>query len=346
MFQSMRDIFDQIRKWMQPPQWASWQTLIFLSIFSAVVAALTSQAPPQVAERIISSLGWVFLILGTWWFVYEPDVKQKLKIYDLFIGPWIVGALICIYLFGTWEGRAIPAPTAFVSWPPISAIVWSIPKFIQSDPKTKSPVYTTPTPANRQNIILVLLANLLISCWFQLYFVVQDWLAEYPSFRAQGFDQSAFVRELQPPEKRLEFSRGVDYLDAAEKALKSQLEGKPWAEVERWLSNLEQEFPIVRDEAFAQLPRIAENQLWNLNARVASEAYDLEMQAIWQGPSARNEAYYLTKTCRISQSRQVGAPDQLKFNSPAPPATSAPQVRSLGTVQCGAASSPEPLPTP
>lgn len=346
MFQSMREIFGQIRKRMQPPHWASWQTLIFLSIFSAVIAALTSQAPPQIAERIISSLGWVFLILGTWWFVYEPDVKQKLKLYELFIGPWIVGALICIYLFGTWEGRAIPAPTAFISWPPISAIVWSIPKFIQSDPKTKSPVYTTPTPANRQNIILVLLANVLISCWFQLYFVVQNWLAEYPSFRAQGFAQSAFVRELQPSEKQLGFSRGVDLLEAAEKSLKPQLEGKPWAEVERWLSDLAQEFPTVRDEAFAQLPRIAENQLWNLNARIASEAYDLDLLAIWQGPSARNQAYYLMKTCRVSQSQQVGAPDRLQFNSPDPPAISAPQTRSLGTVKCGAVSSPNAVPTP
>ncbi|NDJ16688.1 DUF5357 family protein [Myxacorys almedinensis] len=342
----MKAIFDQIRKLMQPAQWASWQTLIFLSIFSALTAALTSPAPPQIAERIISSFGWVFLILGTWWFVYEPEVKKKLKLYELFVGPWIVGALICVYLFGTWEGRAVPTPTAFVSWPPISTIVWSVPKFITTNPKTKSPLYTTPTPANRQNIILVLLANLVISCWFQFYFVVQNWLVEYPSFRAQGFEQSAFVRELQPSGQRVEFSRGVDLLDAAEKSVKQRLEGKPWAQVERWLSELDQEFPAVRNEAFAQLPQIAENQLWNLDGRVVSDAYDLELHGIWQGPSARTDAYFLTKTCRIAQSQKAAPPQQLQFSSPAPPAVSLPQTQAFGTVQCGAASSPDFLSTP
>jgi hypothetical protein len=335
----MIEIFDQIRKRLQPPKWASWQTLLFLSAFSALIAALTTQEPPQIAERIISSFGWIFLILGVWWFVYEPEVKKKLRLYDLFIGPWIVGALICIYLFGTWEGRTIPTPTALISWPPISAIVWSTPKFIKSDPTTKNPVYATPTPAHRQDIILVLLANLVLSCWFQFYFLLQDWLVAYPSLQSQDFSRSAFVRELYPADKRNALPpSGVDLLNTAEQSIKQQLEGKPWAEVERWLSDLDQEFPAVRDQALGRLPRIPESQLWNLTARIVSDAYDLALQAIWQGPSASGNGLSLTKTCRISPARKVGPPAQLKFNSPAPPAVSPPQTRSVGTVRCGAPS--------
>ncbi|NJK52941.1 MAG: DUF5357 domain-containing protein, partial [Leptolyngbyaceae cyanobacterium SU_3_3] len=52
---------------MQPPDWASWQTLVALSAFSAIVAGMTSYP----VTNIIAFFGWVFLILGVWWFTYE-----------------------------------------------------------------------------------------------------------------------------------------------------------------------------------------------------------------------------------------------------------------------------------
>lgn len=335
----MIEIFQQVRKQLQPPQWASWQTLLFLAAFSALIAFFTSQEPPQIAQRIISSFGWVFLILGVWWFIYEPEVKKKLTFYGLFTGPWLVGALICIYLFGTWEGRALPTPTAFISWPPISTIVWASPKFVKSDPKTKSPVYTNPTVEKRQDIILMLLANLVISCWFQFHFLIQDWFAQYPSLRAEDFRRSEFVFAFTDYGQRRDRSRGVDLLNAAEQSVEEQLEGKTWSQIERWLEQLDAELPALRSTVAQRLPQIPESQLWTLYATVVSppnqtDAYDLRLQAVWQGPSSRGTGAALSKTCAIRQGRKQGPPAQFNFDSPAPPATSQPRPRVIGTVQC------------
>lgn len=332
---------------MQPPQAASWQTLIFLSIFSALVAALTTSPPPQIAQRIVSSFGWIFLILGVWWFTYEKEVKNKLTVYGLFIGPWIVGALICIYLFGTVEGRPIPTETAFISWPPISSLIWASPKFVESDKRTKSPVYSNPNAAKRQDIILVVLANLIISGWFQFYFQIGSWLsdAQYPNLRAEDFTRSAFVWRPQRYDPSAAISSGNDILDMAADRVKVQLEGKPWSEVERWLLQLDEQVPKLRQEVQDRLPKAAENDLWNLDAQVLSDAYDMQLRAIWRGPTSRPTGYELTRTCRISQGRKMGPPQQFQFNSPAPPATAPARPRFVATVQCGAIERPKPIQT-
>lgn len=327
--------FQQVRDRMKPPQWASWQTFILLSIFSAIVAALTN-APVQ---SIIASIGWVFLIIGVWWFTYEEPVKKKLTFNGLFLGPWITGALVSIWIFGSWQGR--PTPASFISWPVISAIIWSTPRFVKTDPKTVTPVYTLPTPAGRQDIVLLLLSNLIISCWFQLYFLTQDWLGAYPSLRADDFSRSAFVVELQPQNQTA--SRGVEVLDIAEQSLKARLEGKPWAEVERWLEDLNQEMPALAAEVQQKLPQFTENELWDLDGRVTSDRYTLELQAIWQGPSARSRGYYIAKSCQIIQGRKVGPPAQLNFGSSAPPAVSAPVSRSVGVIKCEAPTEPQAI---
>ncbi len=335
----MREVFVQVRDRLKPPQWASWQTLVFLAAFSALIAAMTTQESPQIAQRIISSFGWVFLILGVWWFVYEPEVKKKLTFYSLFTGPWLVGALICVYLFGTWEGRAIPTPTALISWPPISTIVWASPKFVKSDAKTKSPVYTNPNVGARQDIILVLLVNLVVSCWFQFHFLIQNWFEAYPSLRAEDFRRSEFVVSFTDYRQRRDRSRGVDLLNTADQVITEQLQGKQWQEVERWLEQIDQEIPQVRSTVLQRLPNIPESELWTLGAKVVSppnkiDAYDLQLQAVWQGPSSRTKATALTKTCAIRQGRKLGPASQFNFDSPAPPATTGPRTRLIGSVQC------------
>ena len=339
----MTEVFKQIRDRVKPPQWASWQTLLLLSIFSVIVASLTTSPQPQIAQRIISSFGWLFLILSVWWFVYEPNVKKKLTFFDLFTGPWIVGALVCIYVFGTIEGRTVPTQTAFISWPPISSLIWASPKFVESDPKTKSPVYTNPKKPRRQDIILVVLANLVLSCWFQFYFQIQTWMVQYPSLAADDLTRSAFVWRPAKFDRATAFSRGADVLNLAAQNVRSELEGKPWADVERWLEQLDRQVPKLQQQVRDQLPRAAEANLWRLNAQVTSAAYDLQLQAIWDGSSSRSSSYQLTRTCRVTQGRRQGPPSQFNFNSPAPPATAPATPKFVGTVQCGAIDPPKQI---
>ncbi|MGG6268069.1 DUF5357 family protein [Leptolyngbya sp. AN03gr2] len=332
----MNQVFKQVRDRVRPPQWASWQTLLFLSIFSVVVAALTTSPQPQIAQRIISSFGWVFLILSVWWFVYEKPVKEKLTFYEFFIGPWIVGILVCVYLFGTIEGRTVPTQTAFISWPPISAIIWSSPKFVKSDPSTKSPVYTNPSKDRRLDIILVLLANLIISCWFQFYFQTQGWLTQNPELRAEDFSRSSFVWQPQRYDRAEVLSRGADVLNVAAQNVRTELEGKPWGQVERWLTQLDQQVPRLRKQVREELPQSPGSDLWTLNAQVTSSAYDLQLQALWTRRTSRREGYELTRTCRITQVRKPGSSQEFNFRESAPPATAPTGQQIVGTVQCGA----------
>ncbi|HTL90185.1 MAG TPA: DUF5357 family protein [Leptolyngbya sp.] len=336
----MNEVFKQIRDRVKPPQWASWQTLLALSVFSVIMAALTTSPQPQIAQRIISSFGWLFLILGVWWFVYEPNVKKKLTFFDLFVGPWIVGALVCIYLFGTIEGRTIPTQTAFISWPPISSIIWAAPKFVKSDPKTKDPVYTNPNKKNRQDIILLILANLLLSCWFQFYFLLQTWMGQYPELAADDFSQSAFVWRPARFDRAGAMSRGAEMLNVAAQEVRNDLEGKPWAEVERWLEQLDQQVPKLQQRVREQLPQASGANLWKLNAQVISSAYDLQLQALWKGPTANNSANRLTRTCRITQSRKQTS-SQFEFNDAAPPAKAPARPVFVGAVQCGMIDQPK-----
>jgi hypothetical protein len=329
----MITIFDQIRKRLQAPGWASWQTFISLSVFSVIVASVTN--PP--IQIIIANLGWLFLVIGVWWFTYDPIVKKKLTFNGLFTGPWIIGAIVCLWLFGSWDGA--PTPASFISWPPVSALIWSIRRFIKGDPDKKTPTYTVPKPDDRQDIVLMLLSNLVISCWFQLHFLLQDWLIAYPTIRSDDFSHSAFVVELYPESRSN--TGGITLLNAAEQSLKTQLEGKPWAEIERWLSpeQLNQEIPRLAADAQKQMPRSSENNLWDLRGRVLPDSqYTLELQAIWQGPSARTGGYYITKACQIAQGRKLEPPAEVDSRSSAPSAT------RLGTVKCEAPSQPRPIP--
>ncbi len=336
----MIEILIRVRDRMKPPQWGSWQTLILLSVFSVIVASLTTSPPPQIAQRIISSFGWVFLILGVWWFVYEPAVKKKLTFFNFFLGPWIVGALICIYLFGTIENQTMPTEAAFISWPPISAIIWSMPKFVKSDPATKSPIYSNPTIERRQEIVLVLLANLLISCWFQLYFQVQHWLVDYPNLQNEDFSRSAFLWRPQRVDRVAALSYGTEMTNTATDVVREQLEGKPWSAAERWLEQLDAQVPKLRSTVQSRLSEVPESKLWTLNANVISNAYDLQLQSVWLGPTSRQQGYQLTRICRIAQGRKMGPPSQFKFNNSAPPATSAARTQAIATVQCGGIVSP------
>ncbi|MBC7514923.1 MAG: DUF5357 family protein, partial [Alkalinema sp. FL-bin-369] len=98
----MKDLIASFRGFLTPPQSASWQTLMLLSLFSVFIASFLTPMP----QGFVSSWGWFFLITSVWWFVYQKDVKNSLTFNSIFckifVGPWIVSTLICFALFGIW----------------------------------------------------------------------------------------------------------------------------------------------------------------------------------------------------------------------------------------------------
>lgn len=326
----MNDIIDFLKKalfvglivaaWrrLKPPKAFSWQTLVFLSLFSWLMSLLAVTA---YVKDTLSAMGWLFLTLGVGWAL--SDWKFSLLGVTFYPGPWITGALLCMFLVEGWSD--LPNSTAYILWPTLSAIIASLPKFIKS-----GPALTFPNAAGRQQIVLLLLANMIISCWFGFHFLVRDWLRQFPSVAASDFRESAFVVKLTSPFNPQEVSsRGVPILETAAANMTQQLENRPWSATERWLLNIDREVAAIEAEVKRGLAPVAENALWSLRGQVppSRQGYTVVLQAIWNGPSEQTVGYYLQKTCLVTQGARA-------TNSPTTAATE---------VTCGPTSEPIPL---
>ena len=255
---------DGIFKALKPPKPDSWQTLLLISVFSWAMALLPESA---FLQGFIATCAWFFLIPGIHWFLHEEkfklfgstiNVKKGLTINDIWLGPWITGALVCMLLFSELPNNRLSV--GFICWPPISAIIAALPKFIAIGPK-----YKTPDPGGRQELVILLLTNLLLSCWFQLFFLTQSWLADYPSLLTEDLSRSAFVVKFASNRPQ---SRGVTILDQAETIVREQLDGQPWSQAERWLFDLKPNMQTVEATVMEQLPPVKENELWHLDGQV------------------------------------------------------------------------------
>jgi hypothetical protein len=340
----MKGIIEDFRKNLTPPRWDSWQTMFLLSIFSALLGGIAD--PP--VKNIIASLGWIWLILGVWWFVYEQ--KKALTFGGWFVGPWIVSALICGFLISTFPGLS-PA-VVIILWAPISAAIAILPNFIQSNKETKEPEWAKPLKGKRHGMILLVLSHLVIACWFQFYFLLQSWLTQYPSLQAENLEQSAFVVNLRPEK----YSRGQDVLREAEVALKEKLAPLDWPEVERWLLELNRTLPDLNLDVQERLGRknlrFAENNWWRVGGQVTGGEYDLELRAIWQGPRSQTDGHYIAKLCRINPQTVVIPPEQLKLRAdqlrlknikPEEIAKSLPKFRTMAKIKCDPPTDPKQI---
>jgi hypothetical protein len=287
--------FGQVFEFLKPPKPDSWQTLLWISAMSWGFS-LISESP--FIQSFIASLGWIFLIAGLHWAMYEKKINEQLKFNGFFVGPWITGALICVFLWSLLnDSLRIPISVPFIAWPPISAAIAAAPKFIKAG--KDGPEAALPNAAGRQEVIILLLSNLVISCWFQLYFLTQNWLTQYPTFLAEDFSRSAFV--VRPSAAR-QPQRGVMLLDNAESILRTQLAGASWPQVERWLLDLNQRLPAIRNAAIERMPPTEEDNMWALEARVVPGGnYRMELRSIWLGPTGDGIPFYLTKTCDFSK---------------------------------------------
>ena len=287
LMKSTLDVFNRIRDSIKPPRAFSPETLFLLGAFSWVMSMMA-----EGWERdIIANFGWIFLILGTAWGTSEKPIK----IGNTSIGPWITGALVSLYIFGSWTGwdRGIP-PIAIVMWPAISSIIAVIPAFV------KKGKWITPSVEVRQQLIITVGSNLLISCWLQFHFLVQNWLQEYPTLLSDDFGRSTFVVNLEPASGP---KNGITILEGMEPVVRSELVDQPWPQVERWLSEAPQRVPkLSRQIIQTDIASSREEKLWRVEGRVgkASPGYNLQLLAVWSGPSSTPDGYYLSKSCQVS----------------------------------------------
>lgn len=310
----MKEVIDFILKYFKDIKPFSGQTLILLSLFSWVMSLLVDN---EIVRDFLAWLGWLFLTVGVGWVLAK--VKQNILGIDVYPGPWITGALACSFLFYGWSDVSLAA----ISWPILSTLIAIIPKFLKHGLDVINPTLDGKKFAvDRQEIILLLLFSTILSGWIQFFFVLQDWLQQYPSLVADEFTRSAFVIKLDSSSQN---SRGVTFLNLAETALRDELETVPWSEVERWLFEADLEIPRLDVEIRQRIPKVEEDRLWALRGEVSAgnPDYALTLRAVWRGPSSRPGGYYSQKVCSIVQRSNRVIPNAEQNPTVIPAATAA-----------------------
>lgn len=288
MMNVLKEAISKIRALVTPPSYLSWQTLLLLSLFSWAMAALAeTQASSPFTVNILSTGSWLFLTVAIWWGLAQNPVE----IGYVSISPWITAAVMCIFLFRPWTSERLQLAMGF--WPVVATLLVAIPKFCDWTLN-----WTIPKPAVRQELIVLLLINLLLSSWILFYFRIQNWFYNYPSLIAEDLDQSAFVFRFGPDTDN--GSQANLLLTSASERLIDQLDNAPWPRAERWLLNLDKSINSVAEGII--LNATEERVFWSLDAprpQSVSSGYKLKLRANWLGPTADQNGYYVEKECTI-----------------------------------------------
>ncbi|MFM6754883.1 MAG: septal junction protein FraD [Dolichospermum sp.] len=296
IFEFIKGLFAGVQKFLTPAKAYSWQTFIYLSVFSWGI----SYFAVGYVKDIIAFCGWLFLLAGTAW--YTTDDPLRFPGTFMPVGSIITGFLVSVFAFGHQEN--ILTAKTIVIWPTISAIVTAIPNFFEGT-GGRSAKAKLPKLQDRQKIIVLLSWCMLISCWLQFYFVIDKWLKDYPSLRADNFQKSAFVIRLEPPAKKPK--NGDLILNKLQPLVNQQIANKPWSEVEKWLIDADEKLENLGNRTINNyLSRSQETQLWTVEHRVVnakSGGYQLDILTIWNGPSANTKGFYWKKSCFIQPSQ-------------------------------------------
>lgn len=290
IFNIFEGIYERARKILIPPKAYSWQTFIYLSIFSWIM----SYCATGYIRDIIALFGWLFLIAGTAW--YTTDDPLRVPGTFMPIGAVITGFLVSVFAFGNQQD--VITPRTIVLWPTISALITAIPEFIEGndiDSKTR-----IPKPDDRPKIIVLVASCMIISCWLQFYFVMDNWLKQYPTLLSEDFARSSFVFTRIEPQKIP--TNGVIILDRLQPLVEEQIADKPWSEVERWLIEANVNVGRLGMQVLDNnLSQYEEKELWRVEPRVFNikSGYRLDLLSIWTGPTANPRGFFLRKSCLI-----------------------------------------------
>ncbi|MEL6472137.1 MAG: DUF5357 family protein [Cyanobacteria bacterium J06623_4] len=326
----MDDVFSGLRKDLQtlfwPKGYFAWQTLLWLSFLSLLVAiALDSiEGDSAAAIWLLRNLSWVFFTCAIWWAFSDTkqsaDVKP-IKVNNFSLGPWITGIVLCLFLFRPWTDDRFR--WALSCWPVVSTIIMALPKFVSWDLKAR-----LPDTKFQKTLVMTALVNLLLSSWIMFHFRVQDWVNHYPSLLVRPLEDSAFVYDFV--QDRQQFSQGGALLQDMANAISLELNNQPWYQSERWLYTRQPRLETISRRALNELTAPDEAQFWRIavaEPREFGEGYLLDLRATWAGPTARETGFFLEKTCKIVP---VDRPRAVQVPADQPPPTS-----QITSVDCG-----------
>ncbi|WP_442946569.1 septal junction protein FraD [Nostoc sp. 'Peltigera malacea cyanobiont' DB3992] len=296
VFQFAEGLYAGIRKILIPPKAYSWQTFIYMSVFSWIVSYFAT----GYIKDVIAFFGWLFLIAGTAWYTTEDPLRVPGTFMP--VGAVITGFLVSVFAFG--DQRDVITPRTIVFWPTISALITAIPEFIEgNDTDAKARI---PKPQDRQRIIILVASSMLLSCWIQFHFVTDNWLRQYPSLQADTFKHSTFIVRTEAAVKIPQ--NGAVILEKLQPIVVEQIAERPWSEVEKWLLDAKQRVGNLGREIIKKnLSKYEEKELWRVEPRVTNtkSGYILDLLSIWIGPSSNPRGYYLKNLVALNQLQQL-----------------------------------------
>ena len=141
----IRNLYNRVVDFLLPDQYFSWQTVMYMSLFSWLMSLIARGLDAtDFTVMVLAACGWVFLALGAGWFVDAANIRP----FGIPIAPWVSGAILCLFLFGTLTDSWLRP--ALATWPLISFLVVAVPNLLGWDFQPK-PV----PPTVRQKLILL-----------------------------------------------------------------------------------------------------------------------------------------------------------------------------------------------
>ncbi|NRB07855.1 MAG: DUF5357 domain-containing protein [Richelia sp.] len=312
-FTFIKDILGGVQNLLLTKDVYSWQTLIYLSIFSWL---MSYWAQGIVIKNIIAFGGWVFLISGTAW--YTTDKPVLIPGTAMPLGALITGGLVSVFAFGNEQNEF--NPVSFILWPTMSALITAIPEFFQG---TGTNVSTQiPKLEARQKIIVLIASSMLVSCWLQVYFSVNNWVQEYPSLLKDNLNNSVLVNNFFTAENYVTNKpprNGDIILNKLVPIIIERVDGQPWSQIERFLKNTKttnSEVGKLGRNIINKELSYREKDFWQMAARVKSidsknpDIYNLDLLSIWKGPTfkvhknpglagVKRYEYHFKRSCRV-----------------------------------------------
>ncbi|MCL2933872.1 MAG: DUF5357 domain-containing protein [Trichodesmium sp. MAG_R03] len=325
IWKSLTDLFGFIISFLKktldlilPPRFWHWQTFLLLTIVLWLLSIIISQFDSNKEEEIyfISNLSWLSLTIAVGW-----RSNQKPFVFgELSFSPWIIGGLICFLLY---ENLATNIQyIAIVIWPIISVCVAGIILVLNS---SEAEIQVKISQLSKSSFVILIFVSFLVSCWLGLHFMIQVMVKKYPTMGENDLSQSTFVYRLNTPS--INDYRGTRILNLMEQKLKNDLDSqKLGLSVPKMKLRLEN----IKDEVTKEISVVKEDDLWKLQTPIIANqsGYQLELQLFWRGPTAKDESYYLSKSCKISEKVSQRSSGSTGQNEAVP-------IR-VGDVKCGA----------
>ena len=338
MQETFREILEKVKGVLWPTKYLTWETFLRLSLFSWLVATILAYLNGEEAfsVEVLSTLSWIFLTSAIWWAI--DNNKDKFKAYGFYFGPWITGAVLCVFLFRPWEDNRVR--WALSCWPLISTAIKALPYFINWELKV-----STPRKDQQQGLTMTLLANLLLTSWILFFFRVQDWVNNYPSLLVSNLESSAFVYDFVTDRQETLQAQGVPLLESTANAIIGELDGQPWYQTERWLYTRRNRLEAIAQRTINDLSSPDEQIFWQMavpQPRRLGDGYLLTLRADWLGPVSGDQSFYVEKICKIMPEDRVRAtPNSAAGDAETPIEQKVePQTTQITVVDCG-----EDLPT-